>query len=241
MEHKCLGVIGGMGPKATAVFFDKVIEHTDADRDQEHIDMIILNHATIPDRTSVILEGTKEIFLEAVAKDLKLLELAGADHIAIPCNTSHYFYDDMQAMTSVPIIHMVNETLSLICKRYGAGARIGLLATSGTVRSGIYAAGCAQHGLELVVPDEAMQAKVMKIIYTNVKGDNNFDPEELEALIGELVHDYGCQAVILACTELSCIQLGPSAAAYTVDAMQVLVETSIVRSGKQVKNPIIVK
>lgn len=235
MEHTSLGVLGGMGPKATAVFFDKVIENTKAERDQEHIDMIILNHATAPDRTSVILEGKEELFLEAVSKDLKLLELAGVSHIAIPCNTSHYFYDDMQAMTTVPIIHMVEETIKLIRERYGAGSRIGILATNGTMRTGIYAKVCEQYGMELFVHDDRIQDQAMKIIYTNVKSNMDFSPDELEALIDELVNVHDCRCVILACTELSCIQLSRGAAEVSVDAMQVLVEKAITLSGKQVK------
>ncbi|QNK58227.1 aspartate/glutamate racemase family protein [Paenibacillus sp. PAMC21692] len=236
MEQKSLGVIGGMGPKATAVFFDKVIENTAADRDQEHLDMIILNHATAPDRTAVILEGKDELFLEAITKDLRLLELAGVSHIAIPCNTSHYFYDKMQAMTSIPIINMVEETIKLIHDRFGAGSRIGILATNGTIRSGIYAKVCEQYGMNLYEHDERIQTKSMKIIYENVKSNMDFSPEELEELIDELVTAHGCHCVILACTELSCIKLSRHAAEVSVDAMQVLVEKSILLSGKQVKN-----
>ncbi|GKU77001.1 aspartate/glutamate racemase family protein [Paenibacillus sp. L3-i20] len=235
MAHKSLGVIGGMGPKATAVFFDKVIENTIAERDQDHIDMVILNHATIPDRTTVILEGTGELFLEAVAKDFKLLEYAGVANIAIPCNTSHYFYEDMQQMTSIPIINMVDETLQIIYKKYGSNSRIGILATSGTIKTGVYSKVCEQYGMEMYVPDAEVQAKVMKIIYTNVKGQMDFSPDELEALIEELVTDHGCQCVILACTELSCIKLSPATAECSVDAMQVLVERSIELSGRDSK------
>lgn len=235
MDLKSLGVIGGMGPKATAVFFDKVIENTVAQSDQEHVDMIILNHATIPDRTTVILEGTEQRFLTEVARDLKLLEHAGVAHIAIPCNTSHYFYDEMQAMTSIPIIHMVDETIRLVEQRYGSGVRVGVLATSGTMKSGVYAKACERHGLELHTPDEAMQAQTMKIIYSNVKRDMDFSPGELEALIDELREEHNCACVILACTELSCITLGPDYAQGVVDAMQVLVERSITLSGRTAK------
>lgn len=235
MDHKCLGVIGGMGPKATAVFFDKVIENTVAQRDQEHVDMIILNHATIPDRTTVILEGAQERFLQAVASDLKLLEKAGAAHIAIPCNTSHYFYHEMQAMTSVPIINMVDETVRIIQDRFGSGIKVGVLATSGTMTAGVYAEACKRYGIEQHAPDEAMQAQVMKVIYDNVKRDMNFSPDELEALIRELKEEHGCRCVILACTELSCIKLGADFAHEVVDAMQVLVEKSITLSGRTAK------
>lgn len=232
MKEKSLGVIGGMGPKATAVFFDKVIENTVAERDQDHIDMIILNHASLPDRTGIILDGDHALFLEAVAKDLKLLELAGASHIAIPCNTSHYFYNDMQQLTSVPIINMVDETLKVIYEKYGAGSKIGILATNGTISSGIYETSCSRYDMQLYVPDPAIQKQVMKIIYHNVKSNMNFEPDELEELIRELVYKQDCQCVILACTELSCIELSAEAAECTVDAMQVLVDKAITLSGR---------
>lgn len=235
MDHNSLGVIGGMGPKATAVFFDKVIENTVAQRDQEHVDMIILNHATIPDRTTVILEGTEQQFLQAVAKDLALLEQAGVAHIAIPCNTSHYFYSEMQALTSVPIINMVDETLRLIQQKFGSGIKVGVLATSGTMKSKVYDKACERYGMVQHAPDEVMQDQVMKIIYSNVKRDMDFSPDELEVLIRELRVEHGCACVILACTELSCIKLSSDYAVYVVDAMQVLVERAIELSGRTVK------
>ncbi|WP_168121329.1 amino acid racemase [Paenibacillus sp. HB172176] len=234
MKQNSLGIIGGMGPKATAVFFDKIIENTVAERDQDHVDMIILNHASIPDRTAVILGGDSSGFLEEIGKDLRLLEIAGAAHIAIPCNTSHYFYEQMQDLTSIPIINMVEETIKLIHERFGSGARVGLLATDGTVQSGIYTTTSRQYGMELHVPNERIQRQVMKIIYTNVKNHMDFSSHELEAIIDELVMEQGCQCVILACTELSCIKLRPVYAECSIDAMQVLVEKSIVLSGRSV-------
>ncbi|MGO4539434.1 aspartate/glutamate racemase family protein [Paenibacillus sp. 2TAB19] len=233
MEHKSLGVIGGMGPKATSVFFDKVIEHTAADRDQEHINMIILNHVTLPDRTSVILSGQGELFLEAIEKDFKLLELAGAAHIAIPCNTSHYFYDQMQEMTTVPIINMVDETLKAIHAKYGDNSKIGILATTGTINSGVYKAGCESYNMKLHEPNEAIQELVMDIIYNQVKSNLEVDPAVLEGIINELVYQEGCNCVIIACTELSCIPINKQTMEISIDAMQVLVDQSIVRSGKQ--------
>ena len=237
MKDKSLGIIGGMGPKATAVFFDKIIDRTQADHDQEHIDMIILNHATIPDRTSVIASGTSHSFLNAIAKDFALLEHAGAANIAIPCNTSHYFYNEMQAMTSIPIINMVDETLSTIHTQFGSGCRVGILATNGTINTGVYAKGCENYSMQLVEPNNEMQQQVMDIIYTDVKGNNNCDPDKLEALIDQLIHSYECQCVILACTELSCIALSEQYASYSIDAMEVLVERSVKLSGKQYKKP----
>lgn len=231
-NNKKLGVIGGMGPQATSVFFEKVIENTDADRDQDHVNMIILNHTTLPDRTKVILEERGELFLEAVAGDLKLLEHAGVSNIAIPCNTSHYFYEEMQEMTRVNIINMVDETVKEIYERFGASSKVGILATNGTIRTGIYRSSCEKFGMSLYEPDEEMQSKVMDIIYNDVKGQKNVSPQKLEALIHRLVYEEKCQCVILACTELSCIELSDFYKECSIDAMEVLVNRSIMLSGK---------
>ena len=230
-----LGILGGMGPKATAVFMDKIIEHTDAEHDQDHLDMIIVNHATLPDRTTVILEREEAQFLAAVERDLQLLAHAEATHIAIPCNTSHYFYDALQAMSSVPIIHMVDETVQVMAGRYGRGSKIGLLATNGTVRSGIYRQICERHGLVLHLPDEATQNRMMRIIYHDIKGGLTPDPAIFEQIILNLIEQDQCSGVIIACTELSCIPLSSAVSSYCVDAMDVLVRKSIELSGKRYK------
>ncbi|MFS0821198.1 aspartate/glutamate racemase family protein [Bacillus sp. 1P02SD] len=235
MEQKTLGVIGGMGPKATSVFFDKIVNRTDAHKDQDHLNMVILNHATLPDRTHAILTNTGETFLNDVKHDFKLLEEAGVANIAIPCNTSHYFYDELQKMTKIPIINMVEETIKDIHDMFGEGARIGILATNGTIQSGIYADVCKKYNLTLHAPNDSLQEKVMDIIYNNVKSDLDVDSNELEDLIMHLVEKENCKIVILACTELSCIKLNDHAAKYSIDAMNVLVERSILRSGKRLK------
>lgn len=236
MEIKSLGVLGGMGPKATSVFFDKVIENTDAHMDQDHIDMIILSHATLPDRTMSILEHQEEAFLASIKKDIKLLEYAGVANIALTCNTAHYFHEQMQAMTDVNIINMVDETIKSIHLKYGEDSKVGILATNGTRRSGIYKDGCHKYNLEPYFPAADVQDQVMSIIYNDVKGDlvvttNN----NLEEIIKDLIFKEHCQCVILACTELSCIKLSPEVAKFSIDAMDVLVEKSIKLSGRNVK------
>ncbi len=236
MEQKRLGIIGGMGPKATSVFFEKIIENTVAHRDQDHIDMVILNHTSLPDRTTAILNNTEEEFIEAIAKDIKLLEAAGVANIAIPCNTSHYFYDRIQQMTKINIINMIEETIKEIHGKYGENSKIGILATNGTIKTGIYKSGCENYNMKLQNPNDCQQGQIMNIIYNNVKGDMDVDGSELEALIQELIIEEKCSIVILACTELSCIPLSPETAKMSIDAMDVLVRKSIELSGKKVKS-----
>jgi len=235
MKQYSLGIIGGMGPKATSVFFDKIIENTEAHKDQDHINMIILNHGTLPDRTTAIFENTGNVFLEDIKKDIKLLEMAGVNNIAIPCNTSHYFYEDLAKLTDMNIINMIEETVKEIYHQYGTDRKVGILATKGTISSGIYETVCKKYNIKLHVPSESVQDQTMKIIYDNVKGNLSQDSSELESLIKDFIEKENCSCVILACTELSCINLGADIKEYCIDALEVLVHRSIELSGKNIK------
>ena len=171
MNNKKLGVVGGMGPMATSMFFERVIERTVAHKDQEHLDMVILNHATMPDRTQAILSGQHEDFLTQIEKDLQLLEYAGVQHIAIPCNTSHFFMDNLKKMTSVPIINMVEETAEEVVRLFGKSKKVTIFATNGTIHSGIYERACRQMGLEFENPSLEIQG-VYGVIHFTAYGDN---------------------------------------------------------------------
>lgn len=235
MGNKSLGVIGGMGPMATSVFFEKVIENTDAHRDQDHINMVILNHATLPDRTTAILNNTEKTFLNSIKKDIKLLEAAGVSNIAIPCNTAHYFYDNLKKMTDINIINMIDETIKTIYNKYGENIKIAILGTKGTLNSGIYEKECKKYNINLIVPGEATQDETMEIIYDNVKSGLTGDSNRFESLIMDFIEKESCKAVIIACTELSTIKLRQEVKKYTVDALEVLVNRSIDLSGKKRK------
>src|SRR5699024_5523262 len=124
-------VIGGMGPEATAYFYEEVIRHTKADCDQDHLDMTILSHASMPDRTKAIQTGESRKLLQAMAEDIRIMEAVGAANLAIPCNTSHYFYDQIQEMTDIPIIHMPRETIRYAKSHYENVKRIGIMGTDG--------------------------------------------------------------------------------------------------------------
>lgn len=235
MAQKKLGVLGGMGSMATSLFFERIIEHTLTKKDQDHLDMIVLNHASIPDRTDVLEKKNEQAFLDAIKSDFALFEKTDVANIAIPCNTSHYFYDAMQAMTSINIINMIDETSRFINETYGKHAKVGILATDGTINNRIYQKDCAKFGMESFVPKKHMQARIMQIIY-GLKADEPVNPSELDRIINELMFKEGCTCIILGCTELSCIPISDEASRYTVDALQVLVERSIIQSGKKIKH-----
>lgn len=234
-NEKLLGVIGGMGPLATQLFYKMVIEKTEAYRDQDHLNMIIFSHASMPDRTAAILKNDTAELYGKLLDDARSLEKLGADFIAIPCNTSHFFVDRIQKEISVPIINMITETVETIHEK---GTRVGILATDGTVKTELYQNACRETGLVPVVPSEECQKLVMKIIYDGIKDGGEINLEDFEEIEMELKAQ-GCTCAIMACTELSCFKERYQLNDYYLDAMEVLAEKSLLYCGKQIKeNPL---
>ncbi len=232
---KALGVIGGMGPLATQLFYKMVIEKTDAHSDQEHINMVILNHATMPDRTEAILNDTLEDLMHRLEDDISVLEKFGADYIVIPCNTFHVLMDHLQTVTHIPIINMIKETVKKIVSVYGKGARVGIMATDGTITWGLYQKECQENGLIPVIPNEENQKRIMKIIYEGIKEGGHVDYADFES-IEKQFHDEKCDCVILACTELSCFKEEYDLPDYYVDAMGEMAEAAILMCGKKLRS-----
>lgn len=228
--RKKLGVVGGMGPEATDYFYQEIISHTKADNDQEHIDMLIFSHACMPDRTKAIISGEYGPFFDEIVPDLKLLSQWGAGNIAIPCNTSHYFYDSLQNQVDVPIIHMPRETVREASKR--GVSSIGIMATDGTIKSGIYHRECTAMGIRPVAPSEETQKLVMSLIYDDIKAGRPADPEKFWFAFEDLKKQ-GSDVVILACTEISVFKKYHHIPGICIDAMDILVRESIIRSGAE--------
>ncbi len=241
MEAK-LGVIGGMGPEATVYFYEEVTAATVASSDQEHIDLVILSHASMPDRTEAILTGNTAAVAAELAADARTLGELGVEHIAVPCNTSHYFYDAAQAATSASIIHMPREAVRYACAHLGTPERpvrrIGIMATDGTIRTGIYARECEAAGVEAVAPSPLRQHDVMSLIYNEIKAGRSGDPQKFWRVVEELVEVEHCDAVILACTELSVYKRDHEVPPCCLDAMDVLVRESVLRSGAEYCGPL---
>ena len=223
MEQK-LGVLGGMGPQATQVFYQFVLDRTDAARDQDHLPALILSDTQIPDRTQAILSGdTKELY-QRLLRDAKLLERCGCTAIAIPCNTSHYFVDRLQGEVGVPILHMIRETARELA---GQGKkRPGILATDGTIHTGLYQKECAALGLDAAAPDPDTQRLVMSIIYDEIKQGESGSREKFSH-IDKAIRRMGCDCAILACTELSVFSTYHTLPPFYLDAMAVLARRAV--------------
>lgn len=228
-----LGVLGGMGPQATNLFYQYVIDLTEAACDQEHLPTLVLSDALIPDRTKAILSGDTEGAFQHLLKDAKLLENCGCTAIAMPCNTAHYFADRMQQELSIPIIHMIRETARHLLEN--GKRRPGILATDGTIQTGLYQKELAALGLEAVHPGPETQKLVMSIIYDEIKAGLPGSPEKFRQ-IDRALQDLGCDCAILACTELSVYRINHGLPPFYVDAMQVMAKQAVTRCGKPLKN-----
>lgn len=231
LKKKTLGIIGGVGPLATMFIGEMIVRRTVAEKDQDHVNMVITNNTNIPDRTAFILGESSENPVPVIISDAKRLQKAGAEILAMPCNTAHSFYDEIQEGTELPFIDMIRET-AMRAKEKDA-RRVGILGTTGTILSGIYQNACEQFGMEAVVPNEDIQAVVMSLIYDDVKAGRPADPEKWKT-IRQAMNDAECDELILGCTELSIVsqelQLTDC-----IDSLFVLAETAIKKCGYEVK------
>lgn len=198
-NQRTIGIIGGMGPLATADLFTKIIHMTDAATDADHIHILIDNNPKTPDRTSAILHGT-ESPLPYLVRSAKRLKTAGADLLLIPCITSHYYMQALAAQVDTPIINMIEETAKYLAER--SINKVVVLATDGTKQSGVFDAIFAQYGIAICYPCTEAQSALMDVIYKGVKaGKKAWDTSVLNAEIEKLTQE-GAEAVILGCTEL---------------------------------------
>ena len=234
-EKKMIGVLGGMGPLATQLFYGMVISNTDAQQDQDHIDMIILNHATLPDRTKSLLSHNTQLLYSELLKDCLFLEKSGVSYIAMPCNTAHFFVDKLQAEIKIPIINMIYEAVKYVKKIKGEGTKIGILATDGTIKLGLYQAEMKKEGLLPVIPSEKNQKHIMEIIYDGIKGNGEIKRDGFKEIEEEFL-DEGCKCVIMGCTELSCyMNIFSLSREFYIDAMKSLALKVITAAGGRLK------
>lgn len=198
---KTIGILGGMGPLATADLFRKIVEYTPARCDNDHIRVYIDSNTRIPDRTAALLHGGPDPVPEMLSA-LRNLEACGADCIIMPCNTAHVFLPELQAETDLPILNMLQITAEVCAARY-PGRTAALLATTGTIRTGLYARALDAAGVSFLDPDEAGQTELMRLIYDVVKPWRPIPPEKAawESLLNSL-RAHGADYFILGCTEL---------------------------------------
>ena len=219
-----IGVLGGMGPAATADYFSRLVVAVGASHDQGHPEVLIYSASHIPDRTLHLLEGGEDptVPLQQAAR---LLEGAGAGLIAMPCNSAHAYHAAIQAVVDVPVLDMIALTAARLRSRFDKGTRVGTLAASATIRLGLYGQRYEEVGLVPVNPTPVAQDGVMAAVRA-IKGGHRGADFRIDAAIGEMVRE-GAEVLVLGCTEIPLAVEAASQPVPVVDATEVLIEETL--------------
>ncbi len=229
MGDKVLGVLGGMGPLASAQFMLRLTLLTPADRDQDHIPAVLWSDPRIPDRTRGKLSGGDDP-LPWLLRGIAGLKQAGASAIAIPCNTAHGWYQEMLEAAGMPILHIVDAAAADLRRMGIAPGKIGLMATAATIAMRLYQDRLASQGWECIVPDDDQMARLVTPSIALVKANRVREAYEPLAEVANDLAARGATAVVLGCTEIPLgIQAGPAEGlqAPVIDTIDALARASI--------------
>lgn len=193
-----IGILGGMGPLATVDFVTKIIHQTPAERDQDHIPLLVHSIPQIPDRTACLMDSQPSP-LTALKRGVNTLVNAGVGCIAIPCNTAHYWYDALAKVSRVPILHIAQACSESLTEQ--GVTSVGLLATDGTLKAGFYPRELGACGIDLKTPRPSLQKQVMEGIYLVKSGAVEEGGDLLEHCMDEMLQ-CGTERIILGCTEI---------------------------------------
>jgi aspartate racemase len=224
---KTIGILGGMGPEATAYVFNLIVSLTRADKDQEHLRSIVFNNPGIPDRTAAIL-GDGPSPLPHLIEGAKVLENAGAGFIFIPCVTAHHYFDQLVGEVSIPFLNLLKETRRHIEREYGRLEKIAVLATDGTIQTGLFQKFFSD--MEIITPGNSDQQLLMKVLYhkEGIKAGYKEQPREIILqVLNRLLSHRRPQAVIAGCTEIPLVIGQPDMDIPFVDPLSILALQSI--------------
>jgi len=229
---KSIGIVGGMGPLATADLFQKIVQSTKSEGDNGHIRVFMDCNPAIPDRTAAILSGGESPVAEMQAA-VRSMMACGADVLVMPCNTAHHFLPELEAITGIPFISILDATATACAARF-PGQKAALLGTVGTYATGIYDGPLATAGVPYITPSDAQRETLMQVIYAVKAGaDMGLLKANLVALLANL-RQSGAEYFILGCTELPVAAAALGLEGPFIDPTQELAEAAIRRCGYEV-------
>ena len=231
--EKIVGILGGMGPLATADFFRKIVLLTDAANDQEHLRIIIDNNTSIPDRTECIINNSENP-LPHLIESARKLESAGASFLTMPCNTAHYFYDGIIKNINIPFLNMITETAVEIIAEHPGIQKIGLLATEGTCKSRIYEEYFKRYHIDIITPDDKHQQYITDLIYAIKEGNDKINLDNIHSAI-DYVKNCGAEVLVLGCTELPVAFEKFKIDKAVIDPTTILAKSAIKLANKKIK------
>jgi aspartate racemase len=226
LDEKIIGIIGGMGPEATADLFYRIIKATPVEKDQDHFHVIIDSNAKIPDRTPSIL-GTGPSPFSMILETGKRLEAAGADFLIMPCNTAHYFHEQLQKQLKIPLINMIRISADYVVKTYPEIRVAGLLATDGTIASQLYNTEYSNRNIEIITPYNKSQRDIMEAIYKHIKSGNLVEGKKIVKRVAKELVNIGSNAIICGCTEISLVLHKKELNTPIIDPLQIIAEKAV--------------
>ena len=222
-QEQTVGVIGGLGPKATLDFYAKLLERTEASNDQDHLQVIINSNPKVPNRQSS-LDGTGPSCAPHLIDSAQALKRAGADFLVMVCNTAHAYENDIRQAIDLPFISIINESVNACLRKNPSLKKVGLLATDGCLNASLYQKCFAEHGVECITPDTFDQAKLMNLIFRIKANDRDLAIEfEMEHLAQTLI-DEGAEIILAACTEVPLVLQDSFITAPLISSTDVLVD-----------------
>lgn len=224
---RILGVLGGMGPLASAQFMLRLTLLTPADRDQDHIPAVLWSDPRVPDRSAARLAGGADP-LPALLRGIRGLEAAGCGAIVIPCNTAHGWFDAMQAATRLPILHIVDAAAAELARLGVPGGKVGVMGTAGTLAMRLYQERLEARGYACLVPEPGEMERLVSPAIALVKANRVAEAYAPLAEAARTLAARGAQAVVLGCTEIPLgIQAGPALPFPVADTIDALARVAI--------------
>jgi aspartate racemase len=220
-----VGILGGMGSEATVDLFAKIVRATPVSKDQDHLRIIIDNNPRIPDRQQAILEGGPSP-APMLIETAKNLVAAGADFIVVPCNTAHYWIEDIRGAVTIPVVNMIEETAKEISRSYPTVKSVGIMAASGILKAGLYQKQLSGMGIKAISPRDDDQARLMDAIYSVKAGDLSA-PSVTAIEVGQKLVKAGADAIIAGCTEVPLILKTADLPIPVIDATLVLAKRAV--------------
>ena len=221
-KTRTVGVLGGMGPDATVDFLSKVIAATPAEKDQDHLRILVDNNPHVPNRQEAVLRGGEDPG-PALAAMAKGLEAGGADFLVMPCNTAHAFSGAIAAAVDIPLVSIIDVTVDACA---GAAA-IGVLATDGCLASNVFQEALDARGLRAVLPNDAEVAELMHLITRIKAGDQGDDVAAGMCTLAEALVARGADAIIAGCTEIPLVLKAEALDVPLVSSTDVLADATV--------------
>lgn len=221
-------ILGGMGTIATESYVRLINHRVKISKDQDYLNYILVNDAQIPDRTAYIKDHTKENFFFALKDDVEKQSLLKPDFFVMPCNTAHYFYHDLAALTDIPFLNMMDIAVHHFMEKFPKEEKIGLIATEGSIFDKLYENSIVKNGKKVELGGNEIQPLVNELIYSDIKENGYVDGELYHRILRKMHDDYGCNVILLGCTELSLAQeKAPNHPYNVIDPQSILADVTI--------------